>query len=56
MTNMILDYDGGLVLHLPPEQTSSFLLSGFYKLSLKRYTGQVDGGTIRFKPALNYLD
>lgn len=56
MVQATLDYNGGLVLYLPPEQTDDFLRGSFYKLSLRRYIAQAEAGRIVFKSALNYLD
>jgi len=51
-----LDYDGDLLLHFPEAKTAAMRSSGFYKLSLKRYTCQIQPGLIRFSPGLTYLD
>ena len=56
MTQATLDYNGGLVLYLPPGQTDGFLRGSFYKLSLRRYAAGTENGRIVFKSALNYLD
>lgn len=52
----LLDYDGDLELFMPPDQAESFPVSGFYKLSLKRYVQQVNGDHLLFKSGLTYLD
>lgn len=52
----VLDYDGGLRLYFPEEETERLTLSGFYKLSLRRYVQAVEPGCLRFKSALTYLD
>ena len=51
-----LHYDGSLLLRLPEEETDAFAASSFFKISLKRYVGDVSSGLVRFKPALTYLD
>ena len=51
-----LDYDGMLLMRLPPEETEAFSASGFYKLRLKRFVHETQPGFLRFKPALTYLD
>lgn len=52
----VLDYDGRLRLCFPEEEMERLTLSGFYKLSLRRYVQVVEPGCLRFKPALTYLD
>lgn len=51
-----LHYDGSLLLRLSEEETDTFVASSFYKISLKRYVGDVSLGLVRFKPALTYID
>lgn len=49
----ILDFDGGLLMNIPPEDTDDFCSSAFFKLSLKRYVHESFKGFIRFKGALS---
>ena len=50
-----IDYDGGLFLEIS-EDAEVFTTSAFYKLSLKRYVGNVNDKTVYFKKSLTYLD
>lgn len=56
MSQWNFDYDNGLFLYVPETEIDSFTLSAFYKISLKRYVGSIEGNIIRFKPSLTYLD
>lgn len=51
-----LEYDGGLLLRLPAEETEPFTRSAFYKLSVRRYVKECEPGAVRFRDALTYLD
>lgn len=51
-----LDYDGALLLRMPKASTDALQSSSFYKLSLRRYVREIFSGSVRFKPALTYLD
>ena len=52
----LLDYDGDLKLYIPEAQRETFPVSGFYKLSLKRYVRQVNEDHLLFRSSLTYLD
>lgn len=56
MSVWMLYYEDGLFLKVPENEIDSFLISSFYKISLKRYVGNVTGNIIEFKPSLTYLD
>lgn len=56
MSQWNFDYYNGLFLYVPETEIDSFTLSAFYKISLKRYVGSIEGNIIRFKPSLTYLD
>jgi len=58
MSNWKLDYNknNGLLLYLPLEEVENFCNGAFYKLSLKRYIGDISYSVAYFKNSLTYLD
>lgn len=50
-----LGYDGALYLKVPLDEFNSFISSGYYKLSVKRYVHDAYQGFIRFKSTLTYI-
>ena len=49
MSVWMLYYEDGLFLKVPENEIDSFLISSFYKISLKGYVGNVNENIIEFK-------